>query len=46
MDMGFKKNDFPESIRYADEAISLPMHTKITKKELNYIILNLKKALQ
>lgn len=46
INMGFKKNDFPESIRYADEAISLPMHTKITKKELNYIILNLKKALQ
>tara|TARA_B100000780_G_C21117389_1_gene452214 strand:- start:1252 stop:2415 length:1164 start_codon:yes stop_codon:yes gene_type:complete len=33
-DLGFKKGMFPESEKFYDKAISLPIHPKITKKDL------------
>ena len=35
--MGFKIGDFPEAERYYSEAISIPMHPKLTVDELQYV---------
>ena len=38
--MGFKKNNFPESEKYYEEAISLPIHTLLKDEEQNFVIDN------
>jgi len=43
--MGFKKGDFPEAERYYSEAISIPMHPMLTRKEQDYVIASLKEAM-
>ncbi len=40
MKMGFKKNNFPESEKYYEEAISLPIHTLLKDEEQNFVIDN------
>jgi len=37
IDMGFKKGDFPEAESYYSQAISLPIHPKLTLEDQNYI---------
>ncbi|MBX9853395.1 MAG: DegT/DnrJ/EryC1/StrS family aminotransferase [Cytophagaceae bacterium] len=39
--LGYKKGDFPVSEKHCESVISLPMHTELTKEELNYIIDNI-----
>lgn len=36
--MGFKKGDFPEAEKYYNEAISIPMHVRLTDNELEYVV--------
>ena len=43
--LGFTKGQFPEAERYYEEAISLPIFTKLTKNEQNYVIETLKKLI-
>ena len=38
---GFKKGDFPSSEKYYDEAISLPIYSKLKPEDQDYIIQNL-----
>ena len=37
-ELGYKKGDFPITEQYADEILSLPLYTGITRKEQDYII--------
>ena len=43
--LGFKKGAFPESEKYYQEAISLPLHTKLTTNEQDYVIEKLSKIM-
>ena len=43
--LGFKKGDFPEAEKYYDEAISIPIFTKLTKEEQDYVIDNLRRLI-
>ena len=43
--LGFTKGQFPEAEQYYQEAISLPIFTKLTKSEQNYVIETLKKLI-
>lgn len=36
--MGYKKGDFPITEQYADEVLSLPLYTGITRQEQDYVI--------
>lgn len=35
--LGYRKGDFPVAERLCNEALSLPMHTELTKEQLEYI---------
>jgi UDP-4-amino-4,6-dideoxy-N-acetyl-beta-L-altrosamine transaminase len=35
--MGFKESDFPESLKYYNDAISLPIYPEIKEEEIKYI---------
>ena len=43
--IGFTKGQFPEAEQYYQEAISLPIFTKLTMDEQNYVIETLKKLI-
>ena len=43
--IGFTKGQFPEAEQYYQEAISLPIFTKLTRSEQNYVIETLKKLI-
>ena len=43
--LGFAKGDFPEAERYYDEAISIPIFTKLTTNEQDYVIDKLKQLI-
>jgi UDP-4-amino-4,6-dideoxy-N-acetyl-beta-L-altrosamine transaminase len=43
--LGFNKGDFPNSENYYDGAITIPMFTKLKKKEIKYIIQALKESI-
>lgn len=43
--IGYSKENFPESEAYYSEAISIPMHTKLTNKDLDYIVEQISKPL-
>ena len=43
--IGFTKGQFPEAEQYYQEAISLPIFTKLTRGEQNYVIETLKKLI-
>ena len=43
--LGFKKGDFPEAESYYEEAISIPIFTKLTTDEQDYVINNLKRLI-
>ena len=38
--IGYKKSDYPESEKYYEEAISLPIHTILSDEEQEYVIEN------
>ena len=42
---GFKKNDFPNSIKYYEQAISLPIYPDLTLKKQKYVTSILTKCL-
>ena len=42
--LGFNKGDFPNSENYYDGAITIPMFTKLKKKEIKYVIQALKES--
>ena len=39
--IGFKDSDFPESEKYYEEAISLPIHTLLSESEQDFVIQNI-----
>ena len=39
--LGFSEGDFPEAERFYQNAISIPLHPKLTKEEQNYVIKNI-----
>ncbi len=43
--LGFTKGQFPEAERYYEEAISLPIFTKLSKNKQNYVIKTLRKII-
>tara|TARA_Y100000589_G_scaffold305927_1_gene320270 strand:+ start:10812 stop:11981 length:1170 start_codon:yes stop_codon:yes gene_type:complete len=43
--LGFIKGQFPEAEKYYEEAISLPIFTKLTKREQDYVIDTLRKLI-
>ena len=44
--LGFNKGDFPNSENYYDGAITIPMFTKLKKKEIKYVIQALKESIK
>ncbi|MBL6693280.1 MAG: UDP-4-amino-4,6-dideoxy-N-acetyl-beta-L-altrosamine transaminase [SAR86 cluster bacterium] len=36
--MGFKLGDFPNTEKYGDEALSIPIHTNLNEHDVNYIV--------
>ena len=44
--LGFFRGQFPEAEKYYEEAISLPIFTRLTKSEQNYVIDKLKKLMK
>ena len=44
--LGFNKGDFPNSENYYDGAITIPMFTKLKKKEIKYVIQSLKESIK
>ena len=43
--MGFSPEDFPESMRYYNEAISIPMYHGLTFEQQDVVVAALKQAL-
>lgn len=41
-DLGFDIKDYPNAYRYFENEITLPLHTKLSDKEVEYIIDNYK----
>ena len=44
--LGFNKGDFPNSENYYDGAITIPMFTKLKKKEMKFVIQALKESIK
>ncbi|SUO89859.1 DegT/DnrJ/EryC1/StrS family aminotransferase [Streptococcus uberis] len=44
--MGFEVNDFPNALKYFNNTMTLPLHTKLSDEEVNYIIESLKLILE
>lgn len=44
--MGFRRGDFPEAESYYREAISIPMHPKLTDAEQDFVIRSLREAMK
>ena len=44
--LGFNKGDFPNSENYYDGAITIPMFTKLKKKEIEFVIQALKESIK
>ncbi|GAB6699918.1 DegT/DnrJ/EryC1/StrS aminotransferase family protein [Streptococcus uberis] len=44
--MGFEVNDFPNALKYFNNTMTLPLHTKLSDEEVNYIIESLKLVLE
>lgn len=43
--MGFKQGDYPEAEKYYLEAISIPMHPTLNKKEQDFVVQSLREAI-
>ena len=43
--IGFKKGDFPESEKFHEDVICIPMYPKLTKKQLKVIVSSIKTAI-
>jgi UDP-4-amino-4,6-dideoxy-N-acetyl-beta-L-altrosamine transaminase len=43
--MGFLEDDFPESVKYAQEAISLPLFPKLSREDQSHVVKMLRKVL-
>ena len=46
MDLGWNINDFPNAYDYYRNVITLPLHTKLTDEEVDYIIQNFKDVVE
>ena len=44
--LGFKKGDYKNAEMYANSAISIPIHPKLSDKEIKYVVANLKKIIK
>lgn len=44
--MGFDINDFPNALAYFNNTMTLPLHTKLTDEEVDFIISNLRTILE
>jgi dTDP-4-amino-4,6-dideoxygalactose transaminase len=44
--MGFKVGDYPHSENYSNRAITLPLFPALTHNEQDYVVANLKKAVE
>lgn len=44
--MGFDIEDFPNAYHYFENTMTLPLHTKLSDEEVNYIVENLKMIVQ
>jgi UDP-4-amino-4,6-dideoxy-N-acetyl-beta-L-altrosamine transaminase len=44
--LGFKPGDFPEAERYYREAVTLPLFPRLTEKELNFVVAQLRMAIK
>lgn len=44
--MGFDINDYPNALKYFNNTMTLPLHTKLSDEEVNYIIESLKLVLE
>jgi dTDP-4-amino-4,6-dideoxygalactose transaminase len=44
--LGYKKGDFPESERAADEAFSIPVYPELTVEQMDYVVESIKEQLQ
>ena len=45
-DLGFDIKDYPNAFDMYENAISLPLHTKLTDEDIDYIIENFKECLE
>ena len=43
--MGWNIKDFPNAYAYYQNEVTLPLHTKLTDEDVEYIILNLKEVI-
>lgn len=43
--LGYKKGDFPESEKAAEEIFSLPVYPELTKNEMDYVVESIKEVL-
>ena len=43
IDLGFQKGDFPNSEKYYEEAISLPIYYQLSEENQSFVIQNIKK---
>ena len=43
--IGFKKGDFPESEKFHEDVVCIPMYPKLTKKQLKVIVSSIKTAI-
>ncbi|MCG2706872.1 MAG: DegT/DnrJ/EryC1/StrS family aminotransferase [Candidatus Omnitrophica bacterium] len=44
--LGYKKGDFPESERAAEQTLAIPVYPDLTKRQMDYIISSIKEFLQ
>jgi len=44
--LGYRPGDFPEAERYYEEALSLPLHPRLTESEQDRVVLALRRALE
>ncbi len=44
--MGFDIKDFPNAVAFFNNTMTLPLHTKLTNEEVDYIINNLRTILE
>ena len=44
--LGFDKADYPNACDLFENAITLPLHTKLTDEEVDYVIQNFKECIE
>ena len=44
--LGFDIGDYPNAFAYYQNEITLPLHTKLSNEDIDYVIVSLKEALK